>query len=397
MKRSTKLLVFVPIVLSLASVACLVSVTVPQATITPQPTETTIPTVIPTAIELTPVEPEVIIVSQEDLLTEMYQKTNPGVVAIRTYSEEEASGGSLGSGFVLDSEGHIVTNFHVVHSATDLEVNFPTGHKTHASIVGMDSDSDIAVLKVDAPSNELFPLILGDSNLLQVGQTVFAIGNPHGLYGTMTTGIISSLGRTMQSLREAPSGSYFTAGGIIQTDAAINPGNSGGPLLNLDGEVVGVNVAISSSTLDINGQPVNSGIGFTIPINIVKRVVPDLISQGYYDYPYIGIGSPPGGELSLFEQEALNLTGKPGVYVIDVAPGSPAEKAGLIGGSVESSIPFIPAGGDLIIAIDDIEVLNFNDLISYLILNKSPGDTLILTVLRGDEQFELELILEKRP
>jgi len=231
-----------------------------------------------------------------------------------------------------------------------------------------------------------------------VGQTVVAIGNPHGLDGTMTTGVVSSLGRTLPSLHEAPGGnSYYTAGGIIQTDAAINPGNSGGPLLNLSGEVIGVNVAIQSSSFNDNGQPVNSGIGFTIPINIVKRVVPHLITDGFYNYPFIGISSPPDGDLSLSQQEALGLSQSTGVYIIEVSPNSPASRAGLEGGNQDSGIPFLPSGGDLIIGIDDNEVRNFNDLISYLILHTSPGDTVVLTVLRGDAQIEIDLTLAERP
>ncbi|MBL7163521.1 MAG: trypsin-like peptidase domain-containing protein [Anaerolineales bacterium] len=393
MKRTARILVFIFIILSLVTIACVVSVSTPSSSPTPEVQATEIqPTPEPTVAVLT------IDFTQEQLLTSLYQRANPGVVAIRVLSEESSGSSSLGSGFVIDSEGHIITNFHVVRSATELEIDFPSGYKTRGEIVGTDADSDIAVIKVDAPPEELFPIPLGDSDSLLVGQIVVAIGNPHGLYGTMTSGIISSLGRTLPSLHEAPGGnSYYTAGGIIQTDAAINPGNSGGPLLNLDGEIIGVNVAISSTNFDTSGQPVNSGIGFTIPINIVKRVVPHLIADGYYNYPFIGIGSPPGGDLSLFQQEALGLPQSTGVYIIDVSPDSPASRAGLRGGSESSPIPFISAGGDLIIGIDGNEVRNFNDLISYLILHTSPGDTVVLTILRGDEQIEVDLTLAERP
>jgi len=168
-------------------------------------------------------------------------------------------------------------------------------------------------------------------------------------------------------------------------------------LLNLNGDVIGVNVAIQSSTFDDTGQPINSGIGFTIPINIVKRVVPHLIADGHYDYPFIGIGSPPGGDLSLFQQEALGLSQSTGVYIIDVSPNSPASRAGLRGGSEDSGIPFLPSGGDLIIGIDGNEVRDFNDLISYLILHTAPGDTVVFTILRGGEQIEVDLTLAERP
>ena len=210
----------------------------------------------------------------------------------------------------------------------------------------------------------------------------------------MSTGIISSLGRTMDSLHEAPGGAYFTAGDIIQTDAAINPGNSGGPLLNLDGQVIGINVAIQAGSFDITGQPVNSGIGFSVPINVVKRVVPSLIAEGSYDYPYIGISSL--GELNLFQQEALDLPQSTGVYILEVVPDSPADEAGLRGGT-SGGDNGIPTGGDLIIAVDDQEVRNFNDLISYLVSHKSPGDRVTLTVLRNGEEKNIDLTLSERP
>jgi len=395
MKQITKYTLLVLVVFGLVSIACSVSGSVSSSnTESPQLQATNTK---PAPVNNTDSNPTVVeVISQEDLFVSLYEQTNPGVVAIRVLSADSLGGTALGSGFVIDSDGHLITNFHVVQSASELEIDFPSGFKTRGEIIGTDSDSDIAVIKVDAPVDELFPLPLGDSDQLSVGQSVFAIGNPHGLYGTMTTGIISSLGRTIQSLREAPGGAFFTAGGIIQTDAAINPGNSGGPLLNLNGEVIGVNVAISSSAVNVSGQPVNSGIGFTIPINIVKRVVPDLIENGSYDYPYIGIGSPQGGELNLFEQEALGISQSTGVYIINVSPGSPADKAGLQGGNETSSIAY-PAGGDVIIAIDETEVRNLNDLISYIILHKSPGDTVQLTVIRDEKETIIDLTLDKRP
>jgi S1-C subfamily serine protease len=395
MKKISKTTFLILAVFSLVSAACIISGAVsssteesaePQATIV-EPTEASESNTNQVSVEL---------VSPEELFISLYEESNPGVVAIRVLSADSIGGNALGTGFVIDSEGHLITNYHVVQSASELEIDFPSGFKTRGEIIGTDSDSDIAVIKVDAPPEELFPLPLGDSDQLSVGQSVFAIGNPHGLYGTMTTGIISSLGRTMQSLREAPGGAFFTAGGIIQTDAAINPGNSGGPLLNLNGEVIGVNVAISSSSIDANGQPVNSGIGFTIPINIVKRVVPFLIADGSYDYPYIGIGSPQGGELNLFEQEALGISQSTGVYIINVSPDSPAARAGLQGGDEANSITY-PAGGDIIIAIDDAEVRNLNDLISYIILHKSPGDTVLLTIIRDNQEIQVDLTLDRRP
>jgi 2-alkenal reductase len=247
------------------------------------------------------------------------------------------------------------------------------------------------VIKVEAPKEELSPLTLGDSDQVKTGQMVVAIGNPFGLEGTMTTGIVSGLGRTIRSLHTTTAGGSFTVGDVIQTDAAINPGNSGGPLLNLNGEVVGVNESIISNS----DSPANSGVGFAISVNIVKRVITSLIEKGKYDYPYLGIVS--ANDLTLLQQEALGLPRSTGVYVTSVSPGGPAEKAGVHGGSSDSSIDGLPKGGDLIIAIDGRPVVTFNDLIGYLVKQKSPGDTVVLTVLRDGKELQLSLTLDKRP
>jgi 2-alkenal reductase len=334
------------------------------------------------------------LVSIEDTLVQLYEQANPGVVAIRVLTE---SGESLGSGFVIDQEGHIVTNYHVVEGVTDLEVDFPSGYKTRGEVVGSDTDSDLAVLRVDAPAEELHPLPMGDSSQIRVGQTVVAIGNPFGYTGTMTTGIISAVGRTLESMRLAPGGQPFTAGDILQTDAPINPGNSGGPLLNLNGEVIGVNRAIETFNFTAGeGEPLNSGIGFAIAINIVKRVAPALISEGKYDYPYLGISCLP--EVSLLQQEALGLPRATGAYVTEVTAGGPADEAGLRGAGGSTDFPgLVGAGGDLIIAVDGQPVRVFNDLLSYLINNKSPGDVILLTIIREDREMEVELTLGRRP
>lgn len=360
------------------------------------------PTNTPENISPTPITATVIapvylapaadMVAIEDQLVEIYERVNPGVVALRVLSDD---GGGSGSGFVIDKEGHILTNYHVIESITDLEVAFPSGFKTRGEVLGTDLDSDIAVIKVDASPEELHPLTLSDSDLVKVGQTVIAIGNPFGYSGTMTMGIVSGKGRTMESLHEAPSGGLFSSGDIIQTDAAINPGNSGGPLLNLNGEVIGVNRAIFTTNFTEVGQPLNSGVGFAVSINIVKRVVPSLIANGKYDYPYVGITSI--SDLSLLEQEALNLPRSVGVYVTDVSPGSPAARAGLRGGHRSTDIFGLEGGGDLIIAIDDIEVKTFADFIGYILRNKSPGDPVNLTILRDGETLDVSIILDKRP
>ncbi|MCL4530969.1 MAG: trypsin-like peptidase domain-containing protein, partial [Chloroflexi bacterium] len=289
-----------------------------------------------------------------------------------------------------------------------VEVDFNSGYKTYGTVIGTDLDSDLAIVKVNAPASELHPLTIGDSSQVKVGQTVVAIGNPFGFNGTMTVGIVSGLGRTLDSEHAAPnapstpgSGSqaqpqtFFTAGDIIQTDAAINPGNSGGPLFNLNGEVIGVNRAIQTTNFTSTGEPVNSGIGFAIASNILKRVVPTLISSGKYDYPYLGISSLPS--LSLDEIQALGLTQDTGAYVTDVAAGGPADKAGIKAGTQPTSIQGLNAGGDLIVAIDGHPVLQFDDLLAYLIENKSPGDTVVLTVLRGTQKQDITVTLGKRP
>ena len=317
----------------------------------------------------------------------------PGIVSIQVVGDQ---GGALGSGIVYDDQGHILTNYHVVEGAKQLEVDFTSGYKIYGTVIGTDLDSDLAIVKVNAPASELHPLLLGDSNTLQVGQTVIAIGNPFGLSGTMTTGIISALGRTLDSVREAPGtgGNFFTAGDIIQTDAAINPGNSGGPLFNLNGEVIGINRAIRTENFTTTGEPVNSGIGFAVAINIVKRVTPSLITDGKYDYPYMGISALP--DLSLTEIDALGLQSFTGAYVTSVASGGPADKAGIRAGNQETSTG-LSAGGDLITAIDGQTIHNFDDLLRYLINNKVPGDTVVLTVLRGQEKVDVTITLDKRP
>lgn len=340
-----------------------------------------------------PVQMPAVVSSSQDMLVNLYSTVSPGVVAIQVAT---ASGGGLGSGFVYDNQGHIITNYHVVEGATDLEVDFPSGFKTTGKVVGTDQDSDIAVVKVDAPASELHPVKLGDSDTIKVGQTVVAIGNPFGLDSTMTMGIISALGRTLESAHQSPDGSLYTAGDLIQTDAAINPGNSGGPLLDLNGEVIGINRAIQTSgNTTVGTEPGNIGIGFAISINIVKRVVPALIANGKYDYPYLGLSSLP--DISLTVQKALGLDRSVGAYIVEVVPGGPADKAGLVAGSKKTDIQGLLKGGDLIIAIDDQPILTFGDMLKYLINQKSPGDTVKLTILRDGQEKEITLTLGSRP
>jgi len=381
-----KIQIRVLVVLLLAMLACQTPAFLPQGNAQDEPNPTiesnTVPTVIPADIES--VNPA----SGQESLVALYENVSPGCVAIFTESGQ-------GSGFVFDSQGHIITNYHVIEGAESVEVRFTSGYRVYGTVIGTDLDSDLAVIKVDAAAGELVPLPLGDSSTLQVGQTVIAIGNPFGLESTMTLGIISALGRTLDSERTSPDGQFFTAGDIIQTDAAINPGNSGGPLFNINGEVIGINRAIRTTNFTETGEPVNSGIGFAISVNIIKRVVPVLIETGEYNYPYLGVSSI--STLTLDALNALGLKQYTGAYVTNVVPGGPADKAGLKAGDIPTSYADLFAGGDLIIAIDGRDVRTFDEMLAYLITNKSPGDTVVLTVLRGEEKVDLTITLGARP
>jgi S1-C subfamily serine protease len=382
------------LVLLLTSLACEISI--PQQNLNTT-TSASAPQVTPGEVEaisapIPSVTPGTILIGDQgemqDILVSLYETVSPGVVAIQTLTQQ---GGGLGSGFVYDKKGHIITNYHVVEGAEQLEVDFPGGLKLRGDIIATDLDSDLAVIKVDASAEDLYPLTLGDSDQLKVGQTVVAIGNPYGLSGTMTVGIISAKGRTLDSIRQSPEGNYYSAGDIIQTDASINPGNSGGPLLNLNGEVIGINRAIRTSGMDDSGGPINSGIGFAVSGNIIRRVVPYLIKNGKYDYPYLGITARPS--ITLIEQELLGLSQATGAYVTGVESGGPADIAGVKSGTTNSQIPGVYSGGDLIIAVDGRPVQVFADLMSYLMTNKSPGDELTLTIIRGNNR-KLDLVIK---
>jgi len=335
-------------------------------------------------------------------LVQLYTTANPGIVTIWTFVDLGPPHSSItpsgqGSGFVIDLDGHIVTNQHVIADAEQIEVDFPSGYRAWASVVGTDPDSDLALLKVDIPVEALHPLPLGDSDLVQVGEFVVAIGNPFGLSGTMTVGIVSAVGRTLESERQAPTGGLFTAGAIIQTDAAINPGNSGGPLLNMKGEVIGVNRAIRTENFTANGDPTSSGVGFAVPVNIIKRVVPSIIEKGSYDYPYLGVSSISGDSLNLIILEDLGLPSDArGAYVTCVTSGGPADEAGIIGAS-NCNDSLLQPGGDLIIAIEGVRVLEFNDLLTYLILETEPGEEVLLTILRNGEEVNIPVTIGARP
>lgn len=338
-----------------------------------------IPQEIPTVTnaQLPPVD-----LGLQDALINVYARVNPSVVHIFVFDEIEDTSLPLGSGsgFVYDADGHIVTNNHVVVNGERYEVTFSDGIRRSAELVGTDVDSDLGVIKVDDLPENVQPIPLGDSNALQVGQFVVAIGNPFGEAGSMSIGVISGLERTLESQRIAEGGGRYSLPEVVQTDAAINPGNSGGPLLNLEGQVIGVNSAISTRT------GTNSGVGFSIPISAVKQVVPKLISEGEYIYPYMGIRML---SLDLDLQEQLLLPQTKGAYVTEVTVDSPAEDAGLIGKN--------GPGGDLIVTVDDQPVLTSDDLIAYLVFKTQVGQTIELTVLRDSEEVKLSLILGARP
>ncbi|HET7009138.1 MAG TPA: trypsin-like peptidase domain-containing protein [Anaerolineales bacterium] len=334
-------------------------------------------------------------------LAELYTRVNPGVVTVYIYGgppHDSSVPIGQGSGFVIDGDGRIITNRHVVEGGDQIEVDFPSGLKTWAELIGTDPDSDLALLDVEVPADQLAPLTLGDSEQVRVGDLVVAIGNPFGLTGTMTLGVVSAIGRTLDSERAAPGGeAFFTAGDIIQTDAALNPGNSGGPLLNMRGEVIGVNRAILTESFTVSGDAASSGVGFAIPINIVRRVVPSLLDRGAHDYPYLGITSLSDEAWTLKTLEALGLPPDAvGAYVTCVTPRGPADEAGVIGAGPCNG-PDIRAGGDLIIAIDGTPVRNFADLLSYLIRNTEVGQEVVLTVLRQGEEVDLTLTIAARP
>ncbi|MBS7630175.1 trypsin-like peptidase domain-containing protein [Candidatus Bathyarchaeota archaeon] len=320
--------------------------------------------------------------SESLLQTQVYNATRRSVVLIKVTT---LTGSGQGSGFVYDTEGRIITNNHVVENSLKIEVTFIDGTTVQAKLVGRDPYSDLAVVDVDVDPSILYPLRLGDSSELVVGETVVAIGNPYGLASTMTLGIVSALGRQM----EAPAG--YAIVDVIQTDAAINPGNSGGPLLNLKGEVVGMNTAIISETRQF------SGIGFAIPSNTIAREVPSLISKGSYSHPYLGI---QGMDLTPAIAEAMGLDKKTkGALITTVVPGGPAEKAGLRGGTMDVAIEgtTVRIGGDVILGVENNVVKNLYDLIVYMERYKKPGDSVNMKILRSNSIIDVQVILGERP
>ena len=325
--------------------------------------------------------------SHELTLPQLFERVEGSVVQITDSDESNAFDSRLGSGFVYDDNGHIITNNHVVNGGGRLDVTFLDGTVYRASLIGSDPFTDLAVLYVDeVPKEKLVPLPLADSSGISVGDQVAAIGNPFGLSGSMTSGIVSGLGRLIPS-QEAGS---FSIPDVIQTDAAINPGNSGGPLLNMRGEVIGINSAIFSTT----GQ--FAGVGFAVPSNTMAKVAPALITQGSFTHPWLGVS---GTDMTPGIAEALGLDEPRGFLVVDVVSGSPAERAGIQAGNREATIDGRPIelGGDVIVAVDGKPVRKIDDILVYLQREKGVGDNLELTVLRDGKLRDITAVLGARP
>ncbi len=364
----------------------------------PTPLSTQVPTTVPAAT-LAPL----IVVPENSVLTNLetqveavYEAVGDSVVNIGVttiaydYFFNPVPQEGTGSGFVYDQDGHIVTNYHVIEDAEKIQVTFADGATFWAEVIGADSTYDLAVLKVDVGNHPLRPVSLGDSKALRVGQFVVAIGNPFGLEQTLTFGVISSLGRVIES----PDQRYI--GEAIQTDAAINPGNSGGPLLDLQGLVIGVNAQI------VSPSRASAGIGFAIPVDTVRRVVPQLISYGTYRHSWMGIRFLPVGLNSQLAEEFASLgfnVPEYGVLITVVDKGSPADDAGLLGASqaVSSQFGQVALGGDVILSIDGHAINSAADLIAYLETNTNPGDTVQVLISRDMEELTLPLVLGERP
>ena len=320
--------------------------------------------------------------SYEYSLVDIFEKSEESVVQVNVL--RGGSDGGMGSGFVYSEEGYIITNQHVVKDAKKVTVTFLDGEAYIGDVIGTDPDLDIAVVKVSPSNTYLQPITIGDSSKLKVGEKIAAIGNPFGLSGSMTSGIVSQIGRLL------PQESGYSIPDVIQTDAAINPGNSGGPLFNMRGQVVGINTAIQSTTGEF------TGVGFAVPSNTVKKVVPVLIRDGEFKHPWMGIsGTDVDPELA----EMRDLKSSKGFVVISVIEGSPAEKAGMKGVTQtrEKDGREFPVDGDIIIAIDGKTVRKISDILIHLQREKTIGDEMILTVLRTGVSFDLTMILEERP
>jgi len=318
-------------------------------------------------------------------LVEIFEKSEPGVVRVNVQRTDQINGTSgVGSGFVFDKKGHIITNSHVIKDVKKVVVTFLDGRSYNAEIIGFDEFTDIGVIKVNADLSLLKPLMLGDSANLKVGEPIAAIGNPFGLSGSMTSGIVSQLGRLL------PSSVGYSIPDVIQTDAAINPGNSGGPLLNMRGEIVGINTAIQSTTGEF------TGVGFAVPSQTIYKIVPSLIENGKYHHPWIGIS---GRDIDPDLAKVLNLNDAVGFLVITVVENSPAAKAGMHGSDQTVQVDGVnyPIGGDVILSVDGKQVRKIDDILIHLQRAKSVGDEMVLEILREGRTTNITITLEERP
>jgi len=319
-------------------------------------------------------------------LVEIFEQSESSVVRVNVQRAAQIIGtSSIGSGFVFDTFGHIITNAHVVADAEKIVVTFLDGRSYNAQLVGADPFTDIAVIKVNADQTQFHPISLGDSSMLKVGEQIAAIGNPFGLSGSMTSGIVSQLGRLLPA-----QDSGFSIPDVIQTDAAINPGNSGGPLLNMKGEVIGINTAIQSTSGEF------TGVGFAIPSRTLMKIVPTLIQDEEYHHPWLGIS---GRDIDPDLANILNLTDAKGFLVVTVVEDSPASKAGLHGSIETKEIDGAnyPIGGDIILSVDGKEVRQIDDILIHLQREKSVGDEIVLEILREGRTTNFVLLLEERP
>jgi len=320
-------------------------------------------------------------------LADLFSKSQDGVVQIIVRkTSDNSSDRAIGSGIVYDPSGHIITSNHVVDGYQKIRVVFHDGESYPAKVTGTDPFADLAVIKVDADPQTLHILSLGDSSKLRIGDQVIAIGSPFGLTGSMTTGIVSQLGRILNP----PNIGSFSIPNVIQTDTAINPGNSGGPLLNDQGQVIGINTAIQTQTGEF------SGVGFAIPSNTMKRIIPILIQDGHYKHPWLGVsGITVDPDLS----DSLGLFTQSGFLIENIVPDSPASKAGLHASNQTKTVDGIKYkfGGDIIIGVDNNPVKKLEDLLNYLQDNKSAGDKMILKINREGKAMDVTLVLQERP
>jgi len=398
---ATKTWIVALCLLLLVLAGCGLTDLVSLGTTTPLPTVAASPTAVPApTAEPTPApvafDEQAAANDLEAQVISVYDSTSPSVVNITNRSTvydlwfgSSAQEGT-GSGFVYDDQGHIVTNYHVIEGADEILVTLADGQVYQAEVVGSDPTNDLAVLRVDSSIDLPPALVLGDSSQLRVGQFVVAIGNPYGLQRTLTTGVVSALGRVIQG---AANNSFI--GEAIQTDAAINPGNSGGPMLDLSGRVIGINSQI------ISPSGASAGIGFAVSANTVQRVVPKLIADGYYPHPWLGIEplDLSSSTVSTLRQWGVEVGADSGVLVLEVTAGGPADQAGIRGGSqyLRMGRYRLPVGGDVIVAVNDKAITQLQDLTVYLENNTTIGDTVQLTILRDGKELMVTVTVGEEP